>query len=288
MNVMLLCAGEGTRLRPYTAELPKPAIPFLGAPLMSYSISLSENLKIDRWVINTFHLKYGIQDTVKDLRIHEKSQLFHEKDGLLGSGGGIHNAFKALKGDGEFVVMNGDEVIIPKTEGVLEKALKHHRHKGNLATLLTTSHPEVGSKFGGAWTYSGNKIEMFSKKSPGTEYQGHHFIGVMILSDRIEKYFKNEIVEENILYETLTAAIQAKEQAEVYPVDCLWFETGNPTDFVHAEKELAELLISPEKTYESEYLRFHLQKNCFRKSLIHKDDSEHIELLEKAWASLSY
>ncbi|MCE3010717.1 MAG: NTP transferase domain-containing protein [Proteobacteria bacterium] len=288
MNVMLLCAGEGTRLRPYTLELPKPAIPFLGAPLMSYSISLCEGLKVDRWVINTFHLSYEIQDTVKDLRIHKKTSLFHEKNGLLGSGGGIHNAFSALKGQNDFIVMNGDEVLLPKSEGLLENALRYHRQQKNLATLITTSHPEVGSKFGGAWTQSGNKIELFSKTSPGTYYQGHHFVGVMILADRIEKYFKAAIVEENILYETLTAAIQAKEQVEVFPVDCLWFETGNPQDFVFAERTLAEMLVGSQKSFESEYLRFHLQKNSFRKCLIENQNEEHRMLLEEAWASLAY
>lgn len=70
MNVMLLAAGEGTRLRPYTEILPKPAIPFLTIPLAAHALSFLRGFTIDKLVVNTFHLPH---------KIHELSTLFHIK-----------------------------------------------------------------------------------------------------------------------------------------------------------------------------------------------------------------
>ena len=37
---MVLCAGLGTRLRPLTNQLPKPAVPVCGVPLVRYALAL--------------------------------------------------------------------------------------------------------------------------------------------------------------------------------------------------------------------------------------------------------
>jgi mannose-1-phosphate guanylyltransferase len=55
-NAMLLAAGLGTRLRPVTDRLPKPAVPFLNVPLLQWSVELLRDAEIAKWTINTHHL----------------------------------------------------------------------------------------------------------------------------------------------------------------------------------------------------------------------------------------
>lgn len=236
MKVMLLAAGEGQRLRPYTIETPKPAIPFLTAPLASFSLALLEQTPIDKIVVNTFHQAPKIDNLFHWMKLPTTNLVFsHEHDKLLGSGGGIHKAKAELLGNEPFIVMNADEVILPHHLGLVNNMLDfHHAHKG-LATLMTMPHPEVGIKFGGAWGLpDSTKIELFSKTPPAPDYIGHHFIGGMVLDQRIFKYFKNFVEEENIIYETLTKAISLGEEVHAFSCTCEWFETGNPQDFLAA------------------------------------------------------
>lgn len=278
MNVLILAAGEGTRLRPYTLQMPKPAIPFLTVPLACYSLSLFENIKIENLVANTFYLPDQVQSLFRRLNYPSKKLCFSEESGqILGSGGGIHNAGKYLMG-GDFIVMNGDEVILPSQPGLLQEMLDFHRwHKG-LATLMVMDHAEVGKKFGGAWVKQGQtegqeKVSCFSKTQPSPDLKGYHFVGVMIFSERIFSYFKDQIVEENILYETLTKAMSLGEEVYVHKANPIWFETGNPVDFTAATQFCVDELSKPSATrpYWQEYLTQTIRLWSEEKCVIEKD-----------------
>jgi mannose-1-phosphate guanylyltransferase len=282
MNVMLLAAGEGTRLRPYTLEIPKPVIPFLSAPLACYSLSLLQDIEIDRLVVNTYHLPDKVRTLFRTFPSQWNDLQFSSEEGeLLGSGGGVHKAKVHLQGRGDFFVLNSDEVILPHQMKTLEDMLAFHRwHKG-IATLLTIEHPEVGSKFGGAWLNEGTQIKCFSKTNPGTKApRGLHFVGVLLLSDKIFKYFKPEVQVENILYETLTAAMSEGEEVHAFECKAEWFETGNPTDFMKAtESCMRELQNSKSnRPYWHEYLMQTIRLYSQNKYLIEKDWAHFEEL----------
>ena len=55
MKAFLLAAGKGTRLRPYTDNLPKCLMPIQGKPLLEIWIDLFIAHGIDRVLINTHH-----------------------------------------------------------------------------------------------------------------------------------------------------------------------------------------------------------------------------------------
>ena len=285
MKVMLLAAGEGRRLQPYTLETPKPAIPFLTAPLASFSIALLEKIPVSQLVVNTHHLPQQIENLFHWMKLPTSNVVFSsEQDLLLGSGGGIHKAKVHLNGKEPFFVMNSDEVILPKKWGLLEEMLEFHRwHKG-IATLLTMDHPEVGTKFGGAWTEIGQtQIQQFSKTQPSQNLRGHHFIGVMILEPKVFKYFKDQVEIENILYETLTKAMSTGEQVHAFNADCEWFETGNPQDFLKAAKYCSEALLANTDQVWLQFLAQTLRVHGEGKLLIEKSNFELESLIRAAF-----
>lgn len=244
MNVMLLAAGEGTRLRPYTLAMPKPAIPFLNVPLAGHALRFLGNTPLTKLVVNTFHLAPQVEALFHRLP-HGAQEIFfsHETGAILGNGGGLGKAKAHFLGGGDFILMNADEVILPQDLNVLEKAVAHHKKNKALATLLVMAHHEAGSKFGAVWADTNNKVKTFGKERPATGEQPWHFIGVQILSEKIFEYIPAQ-GESNILYDCVAVGIQKGELVQTYQIECQWFETGNPPDFLAATRACADILFA--------------------------------------------
>lgn len=260
MNVMLLAAGEGTRLRPYTNILPKPAMPFLTVPLAAHALSFLHSIEINKLVINTFHLPQKIHELFHSLPRQSKELHFSDELGeILGSGGGLGKARSYFTGGGDFIMMNADEVILPKDSDVLKMAIATHKQTNALATLLVMDHPEVGTQFGGVWTSAHGKIEGFGKTPYCNATKAWHFVGVQILSERIFNYIPT-VGASNILYDAVTLGIAKGELAQVFPMDCSWFETGNPKDFLSASKSCVGYLLNDPNSYQSICLQKTLDK----------------------------
>ncbi|HEY8271221.1 MAG TPA: NDP-sugar synthase [Pseudobdellovibrionaceae bacterium] len=261
MNVMLLAAGEGTRLRPYTLIRPKPAIPFLNIPLASYSLAFLEDTRIDRLVVNTFHLPTKIVDLFIHMNHGARRLHFsHEIHQLLGSGGGLGAARDYFKATEDLILMNADEVILPLEKGIIAKAIEQHQKNKAFCTLLTIDHEGVGTQFGGVWVDHKNRVRGFGKKPPGIEcVKGEHFVGIQILSGKVFEYLPNGYPS-NILYDVVTRAIQDDLLIETYKIPCHWYETGNLQDFLKATENVLNILTQPSHSYVQERLLQTLEK----------------------------
>ncbi|WP_373998520.1 sugar phosphate nucleotidyltransferase [Bdellovibrio bacteriovorus] len=259
MNVMLLAAGEGTRLRPYTTILPKPAIPFLTIPLAAHSLGFLREISINKLVVNTYHLPKKIHELFH--RLPHKAESLHfsnEVGAILGSGGGLGKAREHFKGGGDFIMMNADEVILPQDSAVLNKAISLHSQSKAIATLMVMDHPGVGTQFGGVWTDSNNNVLGFGKQPIPGSVKAWHFVGVQILSEEVFSFIPLE-GESNILYDALTVAIQKGHIVKVFPFQCSWFETGNPGDFLEASRKCFSYLAATEDSFQKKALNANIQ-----------------------------
>ncbi len=253
MNLMLLAAGEGTRLRPLTLEKPKPAIGFLEIPMAYYSLALMGNTPIHRLVVNTYYLPDQITKLMKQIE-NEKyfSELCfsHEAGQIMGSGGGLGQARDFFTDQKDLVMMNGDEVVIPQNQDIIRDAITLHRQNKNLATLLVMEDSRVGSQFGGVWVDENNQVLGFGKTKPDKTQKGWHYIGVQIISTEIFASIPRQ-KESNILYDVLT---QHLDRVQVFPIQCTWFETGNPHDLQVASQQCRDFLHSEPNNYQKKYL----------------------------------
>ena len=276
MNIMLLAAGEGTRLRPHTLKTPKPAIPFLNVPLAFYSLHLAPKANI--LVVNTYHLAQKIQKLFTDFSStkHDKAphslKFSNETEKILGSGGGLGHARDCFDNADEILLMNSDEVILPISPVNWDAVLFLHRAKAAISTLFVMEHPEVGSKFGGVWVNDKDQVIGFGKTRPEGTVKGFHFVGIQILDQRVFKYIPRG-EESNILHDVLTKAIAAGEVINLYRINCHWFETGNESDFLSATHDCLKLYES------SEYLQGLL--NSFSPNSIMDEVNHSIVLKDK-------
>lgn len=278
MNVMMLAAGEGSRLRPYTLIKPKPAIPFLNIPLAAHALSTLRSIECDHLVVNTHHLPKAIHDLFSSLPHGFKKIDFSSEPVLLGSGGGIKKVESLFRSD-DFILMNADEVILPKDSGFLKKAVEFHKKNKNISTLIVMKHPEAGSKFGAVWAEADHKIKAFGKE-PVAGAEPWHFIGIQILSPQIFTYLP-EAGESNILYDGVKNALNEGHQARIFPIECTWFETGNIQDYWAGTCTCLDILAqgtSPEKqhligTFDQfdSFENYSLKSNSSGVSLVHKE-----------------
>lgn len=249
-KAMILTAGLGTRLRPITDTYAKPAVSFLNVPLLHHALALVREAGATDLVLNTHHKPEQIESLARSLAGKFHTLISHEPGAPLGSGGGIWKARGKLEGSGDFLVANGDEVILPLSTGVMKRFSDTHVSHNSLATLLVMEHPLVGSQFGGVWSSSHHRVLGFGKDRAlfPNAHAGYHYIGLLILNDRIFSYLPEG--ESNILYDALQNAIHKGETVLAHVERFTWFETGNPQDFLLATSAALDLLAADDRQRE--------------------------------------
>jgi len=130
-KAMILAAGFGTRLRPLTNNVPKPLLPVGGKPIIYYVIECLKQNGIEEIVINLHYLGNLIRENLGDGKKFGLKIVYTEEKEILGTGGGIKNAEKYLKGD-RFIVMNSD--ILVRID--LLEAIEFHIKMRGIATLI--------------------------------------------------------------------------------------------------------------------------------------------------------
>ena len=61
LTILLLAAGCGSRLRPYTNDWPKCLMPINGEPLLGYWLDIARQIKADRVLVNLHYLANTVQ-----------------------------------------------------------------------------------------------------------------------------------------------------------------------------------------------------------------------------------
>lgn len=139
MQTMLLSAGLGSRLLPLTLDRAKPAVPFLGKPLILGLVEMLQKQGLHRVVVNTHHRPESIQAALHGPIQAGQVALSHETT-LLGTAGGIRQALDRglLDPEAPLLVLNAKL----NTAFSVEKLLEAHRSSGAKATMLLRNNPE--------------------------------------------------------------------------------------------------------------------------------------------------
>lgn len=139
---MILAAGFGTRMRPFTDHSAKPLVPVNGIPLICYTLAWLKKNRVHDVAINLHHHGEKIVALLGNgEKIGMKIRYSHEKE-ILGTGGGIKKALRYL--DRKFLLVNGDIIF----DFDLKDMIRHHEKTSQaMATLLVRKVPDAG-KFG--------------------------------------------------------------------------------------------------------------------------------------------
>lgn len=130
MKAMILSAGFGTRLKPYTDNLPKALVEYNKLPLINYQIDRLKKAGVNEIIVNAHHHSEKLLNYFSENDFNVKINVIVEKE-ILGTGGGILNTEKNLKDEEFFIVINVDV----ETDMSLTGMIEYHKAKNPFATI---------------------------------------------------------------------------------------------------------------------------------------------------------
>jgi mannose-1-phosphate guanylyltransferase len=168
---MILAAGQGTRVRPLTKDLPKPMVPLLGKPLMEYLIEHLARHGITEIMVNVAYHHQKIERYFGDGR-RWGVQIGYSYEGVLdhgdilprplGSAGGMRR-IQDFSGffDETSLVICGDALV----DLDITAALHEHRAKRAIASVVALDVPlEDVQNYGVVVATPEGQIQSFQEK----------------------------------------------------------------------------------------------------------------------------
>jgi len=186
MKVMILCGGQGTRLREHTEVLPKPMVEIGGRPILWHIMKLYAFhgftefilcLGYKGHVIRNYFLNYEAMNSDVTLALGQKHSMefhgdSHSETGwkvtLVDTGEHTMTGARIRKGaryldGGTFAVTYGDGVC----NADMRRVLEFHRSHGHLATLTGVRSPSLF----GELHVQATLVQSFSEKPALTDRQ---------------------------------------------------------------------------------------------------------------------
>jgi mannose-1-phosphate guanylyltransferase len=225
-KAMILAAGLGTRLRPYTLIRPKPLFPVLGTPLVSAIVRQVRAAGFGPMVVNAFHLAGQIVDACRD----EADVILQVETMEMGTGGGLRLALPYFD-HAPVLIVNGDVVH----DLDLAWVYAEHLRSGNQVTMVMHDHARFNTVRVGA----GGRIAGFA--APGatadpTErllaFTGIHVVDPAVLAAIPAGGFYNIIDR----YRDLIAA--GGRIGALVVQDHFWTDMGTPADYLALHGQL--------------------------------------------------
>ncbi|MCB1210453.1 MAG: NTP transferase domain-containing protein [Verrucomicrobiales bacterium] len=229
-KAFVLGAGLGERLRPLTAQLPKPMIPVFHRPLITYAFDHLMAAGVREFVVNTHHLPAAYGAAFPDSIYHGAPLHFrHEAPVRLETAGGIAN-IRDLTGSDPFFVYNGDIL----TDLPLQKLIDEHEERGNIVTLALRS---AGPALHIGLDQATGKITDIRNRL-GTGNEGTHlFTGIYIVSPEFHDWLTPGKVE-SVIPIFLSMIEKGERIGGIVLDEGQWWDLGNRTTYLAAHRML--------------------------------------------------
>ncbi len=241
MKAMILAAGKGTRVRPITYTIPKPLIPIMQKPVMEFLLELLRQHGFDQVMVNVSHLAHEIEGYFRDGQRFGVSIGYSFEGSIidgqlvgeaLGSAGGLRKIqdFNTFFDD-TFIVMCGDALI----DLDLSAAVKHHKAKGAIATIVTKKVPrEDVSSYGVVVTDEDGRVKSFQEKPSVEEALSTDInTGIYIFEPEIIDYIPPQ-QEYDIGGELFPKLVEKGAPFYAVSMDFEWVDIGKVPDYWHA------------------------------------------------------
>ncbi len=231
---MVLAAGLGTRLRPLTDLLPKPAVPVAGLPLVQLAFGRLRAGGARRVVVNAHHLAAEMERVAAEAaRVVGLDLSVSREPVIAGTGGALREARSLLAGAEAIVLWNGDILF----DVDLAAIVAAHRESRALATLVLAPMPE-GARYATVDVDAEMAVRRIAGHGPGGDaLVPLHFTGVHVLSPALLDHVPASpfVCDVNRgVYPPLLAAGQVRAVVATG----YWNDLGTPERYLRANLDL--------------------------------------------------
>ncbi|MDB9776423.1 NTP transferase domain-containing protein [Alphaproteobacteria bacterium] len=183
MDILILAAGYGKRMKDLTETTPKPLLRFKKKNLLSYALEIAEAIQLRDIYVN---VHYQSDQIIKFINTNfPQVKISDESDQILNTGGGIK---KVLTQSQDLLILNSDNYwnfdIVPD----LKLGIDFFNHNTNITNLLFTH----SSKENFDLHIDTNKQITIPSSHYNTEFQGCH----LIRSHCLKNYSNNFAIQD--------------------------------------------------------------------------------------------
>ena len=217
MQAIILAGGKGTRLKPFTNNIPKPLVPLGDQPILEIVLKQLKSFGIDNITIAVNHLAKLIQAFFDDGSSLGINITYSEEDQILGTAGPIRIVHDL---EDNFIVMNGDILTNLKYNDLF---LSHIKNK-NLATIATFK-KKVNIDLGVLIIEDGRFCDYIEKPT----YLYDVSMGIYVFNKKVVDF-----IPPNCLFdipELLLALLKNGESIGCYQNDYEWLDIGRIEDY---------------------------------------------------------
>ena len=199
-TALILCAGFGKRLNPLTLKTPKPLLKLNNITLLEKCINMILELRIEKIVLNTFHLGEQISLFIKSKKFSIDIEVMEDGNEILDTGGGILNMMKNSKEE-NFLIFNPDTVWSQNYVNEIKKMQNlYFTSELNNILLCTNKNLSFDKNLKGDFDLKNHTL---SKKDSNFIY-----IGCQILNKNLFKNYKSDNFSISKIWEELLSKNQ--------------------------------------------------------------------------------
>ena len=227
-----MAGGEGTRLRPMTANQPKPLLPVANRPIMEHVLRLLRRHGCTDTVVTVQFLAALVRNYFGDGEDFGMNLQYATEEMPLGTAGSVKNAEDALR-DGPFVVISGDAL----TDIDLTAMMRFHKDKGALVTVALTRVPNP-LEFGIVIADEDGRIQRFLEKPTwGQVFSDTVNTGIYVMEPEVLAEIPPE---ESVDWAADVFPALLKRGAPLfgYISDSYWEDVGNHESYMKAQVDV--------------------------------------------------
>ncbi|HIJ90535.1 MAG: sugar phosphate nucleotidyltransferase [Desulfobulbaceae bacterium] len=223
MKAMVLAAGLGTRLHPYSLKRPKPLFPVLDTPLLTHTISQLRQSGVEGIVVNAHHLREQIGGMLQG----QGDVYVQMEDIELGTGGGLRLAQNHFA-EAPFLAVNGDIVHD------LDLVAAYSAHCVTAADVTMVLHD--CPRFNNVRVNNEGRIMGFSGAA-GAGERLLAFTGVQVINPTVLS-----LIPEGVFYNIIDCYVSLLKSGgniqSLVVSDHFWTDMGTPADYLRLHEDL--------------------------------------------------